>query len=432
MNELEKARQRISEIDGEMAKLFIKRMCISSEISKYKAEHNLPVLDIEREKALIEKNKGFIEDEELLPFYYEFLKSTMDISKEYQKALTEKMLNHDFEKLSLKLGHGECDIVIGRGLLCRAFEFFNLDRKVLIVTDSGVPKEYSEVIAKQCKFSVIKTVPAGEKSKNLAFFEELCCELLINGFTRSDCVVAVGGGVVGDLAGFVASSFMRGIDFYNVPTTVLSQVDSSVGGKTAVNFKGIKNIIGTFYQPNAIIIDPNTLSTLSPRHFSNGLAESVKMAACFDEKLFELFENRNARECIDEIISASVKIKAKVIEKDETEKGIRRVLNFGHTFGHAIESAKGLEELYHGECIGIGMLPMCSDDIRERLISIFKKLDLPYEYSGNFDELIFAVTHDKKFFGENIEVITLSKIGKFQTEVWSREKLLDRMEAFFA
>ena len=204
--------------------------------------------------------------------------------------------------IPVRLPAGSYDITLSRGALSRAGEIADLDRKVLVVTDSGVPKEYAETVAKQCRSAVTVTVPTGEGSKSLEVFGGLCGTLLENGFTRGDCVVAVGGGVVGDLAGFAAASYMRGIDFYNIPTTVLSQVDSSVGGKTAVNFGGIKNIIGAFYQPKAVIIDPEVLKTLSPRHFSNGLAEAVKMSLTFDRELFELFEHESAAENIETII----------------------------------------------------------------------------------------------------------------------------------
>ena len=165
--------------------------------------------------------------------------------------------------IPVKLPLGSYDITIERGVLKKAGQLLNLERKVLIVTDSGVPEEYSKAVAAQCKTPYIATVPEGEESKSLEIFEKLCAAMLEHGFTRSDCVVAVGGGVCGDLAGFAAASYMRGIDFYNIPTTVLSQVDSSVGGKTAVYFGGVKNIIGAFYQPKAVLIDPETLKTLS-------------------------------------------------------------------------------------------------------------------------------------------------------------------------
>ncbi len=334
--------------------------------------------------------------------------------------------------IPINLPLGSYDITIERGVLKKAGSLLDLERRVLIVTDSGVPAEYAKTVAAQCKAPVIETVPMGEESKSLSVFEKLCGIMLEHGFTRSDCVVAVGGGVVGDLAGFAAASYMRGIDFYNIPTTVLSQVDSSVGGKTAVNFGGIKNIVGAFYQPKAVLIDPNTLSTLSKRHFSNGLAEAVKMSLTFDKELFELFERGNAEENIETIIEHSVKSKAAVVEKDEKEAGLRKVLNFGHTMGHAIESAAELGGLYHGECVALGMLPMCSPEIRERLKNVLKKLGLPTEYHGDMEKLIAAASHDKKFSGEKVTVITLSEIENFQMEEWSTKELFDRMKEFFA
>ena len=334
--------------------------------------------------------------------------------------------------IPVNLPIGSYNITIERGVLKKAGGLIDLKRRVLIVTDSGVPKEYSETIAAQCKTPFIETVPMGEESKSLAVFERLCAFLLEHGFTRSDCVVAVGGGVVGDLAGFVAASYMRGIDFYNIPTTVLSQVDSSVGGKTAVNFGKIKNIIGAFYQPKAVLIDPNTLSTLSERHFSNGLAEAVKMSLTFDEELFRLFETGDAKENIETIIEHSVKSKRDIVEQDEKESGLRKVLNFGHTIGHAIESVEELGGLYHGECVALGMIPMCASEIRQRLVPVLKKLNLPTEYTGDMDKLIAAASHDKKFSGEKVTVITLPEIGHFEMEEWTTAELFDRIKEFFA
>lgn len=334
--------------------------------------------------------------------------------------------------IPINLPFGSYDITIEKDVLKKAGSVLNLDRKVLIVTDSGVPAEYAKTISAQCRTPYIATVPMGEESKSLEIFEELCLAMLEHGFTRSDCVVAVGGGVCGDLAGFAAASYMRGIDFYNIPTTVLSQVDSSVGGKTAVNFNGVKNIIGAFYQPKAVLIDPETLKTLSERHFSNGLAEAVKMSLTFDKKLFELFENSDAHENIETIIEHSIRTKAAVVEKDEKESGLRKVLNFGHTMGHAIESAEELGGLYHGECVALGMIPMCSHEIRERLKAVLKKLALPTEYHGDIEKLIAAAAHDKKFSGEKVTVITLPEIENFRFEEWSTSELFERMKEFFA
>jgi len=207
---------------------------------------------------------------------------------------------------------------------------------------------------------------------------------------------------------------MRGIDFYNIPTTVLSQVDSSIGGKTAVDFGGYKNIVGAFYPPKAVIIDPDTLSTLPARQISNGLAEALKMSLTSDGELFEIFEKKNAYENIDIIIEKALLIKKHVVEEDEKESGLRKILNFGHTLAHAIESANGMQELYHGECVALGMLPMCSREVRERLIPVLEKLSLPTVFSADYSVLSEAMSHDKKKSGKKITVIFVEEIGSFR------------------
>lgn len=316
-------------------------------------------------------------------------------------------------EITVELGKNSYNITIGRGILAHADAYMKLDRKVLIVTDSGVPCEYAQTVAACCAIPVIVTVPQGENSKNLQNFELLCRTMLENRFTRTDCVVAVGGGVVGDLAGFAAASFMRGVDFYNIPTTVLSQVDSSVGGKVAIDLDNIKNCVGAFHQPKAVLIDPEVLSTLPARQISNGLAEAVKMAVSFDENLLTLFEKDDYLLRIDEIIAASLRIKASVVKADERESGLRRVLNFGHTIGHGIESAIGLDTLYHGECVALGMLPMCSDALRPRVKAILEKLGLPTACTADPERVWMAMCHDKKLSGDTITVVYAPKAGSF-------------------
>ena len=319
-------------------------------------------------------------------------------------------------EILVKTTLSEYEIVLERGALNKIEELLNLNRKVLIVTDDGVPKEYSQKVANASKTPVILTVPQGEKSKQMDTLNLLLKAMVENDFTRSDCVVAVGGGVVGDMAGFAAAIFMRGIDFYNIPTTVLSQVDSSIGGKTAIDFMGYKNLVGAFYQPKKVVIDSKTLRTLPKRQISNGLAESVKMALTSDAKLFEIFETQDAfeDEIIDEIIYRSLLIKKDVVQKDEREGGLRKILNFGHTLAHAIESINEMKKYYHGECVAIGMLPMCSDEIKPRVLSVLKKLNLPTSLEETAVQLIDACKHDKKAFGENITIITVEKIGEFK------------------
>ena len=290
--------------------------------------------------------------------------------------------------------NGCYDIVLERGSLKKAGQLLELDRRVLVVTDEGVPPEYAECVASRCREPVVVTVPCGEGSKSFEQLERLLSAMLDASFTRGDCVVAVGGGVVGDLSGFAASCYMRGIDFYNIPTTLLAQVDSSVGGKTAVNFGGVKNIVGAFYQPKKVIIDPETLKTLERRQLMAGLAEAVKMAATSSEELFELIENSEDLDAdLPEIIRRSLCIKRDVVEQDPKENGLRRILNFGHTVGHAVEGFnKG--RLLHGECVALGMPPMCSGEALERVTKVLKKYGLPTEIEQSADELMPYLKHD--------------------------------------
>ena len=321
------------------------------------------------------------------------------------------------KKIHLTLPGGGYDITIGKGLINRADEYMSLDRKVFIVTDDGVPSEYAEAVAKRCREAMIYTVKSGEGSKSLGVMEEVLVAMMSYGMTRTDCVVAVGGGVVGDLAGFAAASYMRGVDFYNIPTTMLAQVDSSIGGKTAVNLGNVKNIVGAFYQPKAVLIDTDVLKTLPKRHLAAGLAEAVKMSLTSDKELFSFFENEKITdENIEEVIAGALEIKRKVVEEDEKESGLRKILNFGHTLGHGIEAEEGLAGLYHGECVALGMLPFASDAVRARLVPVLKKLGLPTEYQGDLDSAIEFVAHDKKCDGGAVSAIFVDEIGAFRIE----------------
>ena len=316
--------------------------------------------------------------------------------------------------LHLDLPQNGYDIILERGGLEHAGEFLQLERRVLIVTDGGVPAQYAKKVAAQCKSPTVVTVPTGEESKSFPVFELLCRKLLEGGFTRTDCVVAVGGGVVGDLAGFAAASYMRGIDFYNIPTTVLSQVDSSIGGKVAINLDHVKNIVGAFYQPKRVLIDPYVLKTLPRRQIANGLAEAVKMSLTSDAELFSLFESGNVEEHLETVIERSLRIKKYVVEQDEKEMGLRKILNFGHTLGHGVEALNSLHGLYHGECVALGMLPMCSDDVRRRLTPVLKALGLPTEITVDIEEVLENASHDKKCAGDDISVVWVEKVGSFE------------------
>lgn len=329
--------------------------------------------------------------------------------------------------IPVKTQGGCYDIVLERGSLKQADKYLNLNRKVLIVTDSGVPKEYSKTVASLCKKAQTFCFSQGEASKNFDTYKAILETLVSGGFTRSDCIVAVGGGVAGDMAGFAAATFMRGIDFYNIPTTLLSQVDSSIGGKTAIDFLGVKNIVGAFWQPKCVIIDPDTLSTLPPRQLSNGAAEAVKMALTHDSALFEIFESGNALKDIDTVIERSLKIKRSVVEADEKESFLRRVLNFGHTVGHAIESSN--PQLYHGECVALGMLYLCSDSVRARLIKVLESLNLPTKVQTDSEKIIEIMSHDKKIAGDKISFVSVGEVGSFKIETEDFSVFAERIKA---
>lgn len=317
--------------------------------------------------------------------------------------------------IPVNLGEQSYDIILERGALSRISEYISLNGKALIVTDTGVPAEYAQSVFSQCKNAYVVTIPQGESSKSLDMYAMLLTELVKHNFTRTDCVIAVGGGVCGDLAGFVASSYMRGIDFYNIPTTLLSQVDSSIGGKVAIDFDSVKNIVGAFYQPRRVIIDPNVLSTLDKRQLSAGLAEAIKMAICFDKELFEMIEkSESIEDDIDEIIEKSLKIKRYVVENDVKEKGLRRSLNFGHTVGHGIESVGGSFPYLHGECVALGMLPMCEEQLRLRLVRVLQKYNLPTQIEANANDIYEFIVHDKKASGDEITIVYCENIGSFE------------------
>lgn len=306
------------------------------------------------------------------------------------------------------------DINIGHNLLCNADKYFNLNRKVLIVTDDNIPNEYIDTVKKKCKTYTILTLPHGEENKNFDNYQKIIKTLIDNSFTRSDAVVAIGGGMVGDMSAFAASTYMRGIDFYNIPTTLLSQVDSSIGGKTAIDFMNVKNIVGTFTQPKGVLIDVDTLRTLPKREFNSGLVEAIKIAATFDKDFFDFIKScDDILGNIEKIISRSLELKKMVVENDEKEKGLRKVLNFGHTIGHAIEEEENYK-LLHGECVGIGMLYFSDGNVKKEIEDILKKYNLPLTCNFNKEKVIELIKHDKKSSGDTISTIHVNKIGTYE------------------
>lgn len=316
--------------------------------------------------------------------------------------------------IPINLQNESYNIIIESGLLGQLSKYVPRGGKTLIVTDSGVPSSYAQTVSTNFANPFVYIIKQGEASKNSKNYLDLLKFMLDNGFTRKDRVIAVGGGVVGDLSGFVASTYMRGVDFYNVPTTFLSQVDSSIGGKVAIDMNGVKNCVGTFYQPKAVFIDPSVLKTLPERLLYTGLVESIKMAATYDAKLFETIENSlDILKDAETIIAGSLNIKKQVVEKDVKEAGLRRVLNFGHTVGHAIESFFD-GTLYHGECVGIGMLSLCSEQVADRIKALLEKFELPTTAKANPEVLSNFIWHDKKAVDNHVVAVYVQTLGEFK------------------
>ena len=318
----------------------------------------------------------------------------------------------------------EYDIVLERGCIRRAGELLDTCRKCLIVTDDGVPEDYVKAAAAGCREPAVVTLPHGESSKCMAELEDLLTVMLDNGFTRSDCVIAVGGGMPGDLAGFAAATYMRGVDFYNIPTTLLSQADSSIGGKTAVNLGGVKNIAGAFWQPRRVLIDPDTLDTLPEDQTRSGMAEIVKAGLIADADLFALIERGSYRDETEEMLGAALRVKKEVVEEDERESGRRRILNFGHTIGHGIESVTGM---LHGEAVALGMIPMCSPGLRERLVLVLKNIGLPVRLDADTELVYQAMLRDKKMKDGKIAAVYADEPGRAYIRMTAPEELRERI-----
>ncbi len=334
--------------------------------------------------------------------------------------------------LKVELKDKSYPIVLEKGCLAQVKNYLDTTRKSFVISDEGVAQKWKDQLMSQLEDAVLFVVPQGEVSKSFVWYEACLKEMLKQGFHRKDQVIALGGGVVGDLAGFVAASYMRGIDFIQIPTTTLSQIDSSIGGKVAINVDGIKNCVGAFWQPKLVLIDPQTLSTLPKRHVINGLIEALKAGCIQDEELFRIFEEEEIESHLEEIILRSLNMKKRIVEEDETEQGIRKILNFGHTIGHAIESSQN-GKLYHGEAVGLGMLLITEDEtIRSRIKKCLLKLEAPAEINVNAKQLFELILMDKKAQKQSIDVISVHKIGSASIETRNFQEikeLLDRREA---
>lgn len=331
------------------------------------------------------------------------------------------------------------DILIDKGILddCGKFisEIKKTTLKAAVITDDNVDKFYGDRVMKSLEkagFKAEKFVfPHGEASKNHKTLLDIYEFLVAKDFTRSDFIVALGGGVVGDTAGYAAATYMRGIDFIQIPTTVVSQSDSSVGGKTAVDINGGKNLVGAFHQPRLVICDTDTLNTLTPEFFADGMAEVVKHGMIKSPELFEILSTKDIKENIVDIMKRNVSIKGQVVENDEREKGERMLLNFGHTLAHALEKYYNFTGLSHGYAVSIGMSVfthiaerrgMCSPGVADKLDALLVKCGLPITDAAPLDELYKFSLHDKKHLANGMNIVICSDIGKSKVVKMSVEE----------
>lgn len=332
------------------------------------------------------------------------------------------------------------DILIEKGILSKCAMYIKnvvRGKKALIISDSNVAELYLDTVKSSlenegfCVFTHI--FEAGEKSKHLRTVAEIYDTLAQNEFTRKDFIVALGGGVVGDISGFASSTYMRGIDFVQIPTTLLSQVDSSVGGKTGVDTKYGKNLVGAFYQPKLVLIDSDTLNTLSDHFFADGMGEVIKYGCIANAQLFsELFEI-DIKENIEDVILECLKIKRDVVNEDERESGIRMILNFGHTLGHSIEKLSNFS-LSHGECVAKGMvlitkmgekLHLTESGTAEKIELVCKKHNLDTSINFNVTDIADSAKNDKKGDGNKLNLVLISKIGDAVIHTIDKNELLN-------
>jgi len=354
--------------------------------------------------------------------------------------------------LTVALPGREYDIFIEKGLLDRAGEHCRAvlpkARRLAVVTDSNVAPLYLErvkVSLEQEGFSVEGiTVPAGESSKSLEMLGYLYDEMLSFGMSRTDAVVALGGGVVGDLAGFAAATVLRGVDYVQIPTTVLSQVDSSVGGKVAIDLPAGKNLAGAFWQPKLVLMDPECLNTLSDEIFSDGMAEVIKYGCIRDKAFFAFLDRCGGRagvmEHIEQVLYTCCDIKRQVVLADERDTGLRMILNFGHTVGHAFELAGHYEDWTHGQGVAAGMiwaarlgekLGVTPAGTQEAIRSVLVKYGLPTHIPCPWQTMVEAIGLDKKRAEGGISFVLLTQMGWAEPKKMETKQLLDDLKQLY-
>lgn len=319
-------------------------------------------------------------------------------------------------KLELHGINNKYPLICQRGILSSCSSYFEKNRKVLIVTDENIPSSYYQDILDNIEESYVFVLKPGEQSKSFENFLKIQSRLVELSFGRKDIIVSCGGGVVSDLTGFVASTYKRGIKWVSIPTSALSMIDASVGGKTAVDFDSLKNVIGTFYSPSLLLLDMDTLKSLPKRELTNGLFEALKMGFIMDRSILDLMEDPFNN--LEEIIIKSIIAKDEVVAIDPKEENLRRILNFGHTIGHALESYYSLsEKLKHGEAVGYGMKFVLDSSLKEKLDYYSKKLDLPIISfnKSEIESLMKYIKNDKKANGNKVSFVFVNAM--YQTEI---------------
>lgn len=330
-------------------------------------------------------------------------------------------------KIHIPLPEKEYDILIEQGLLTQIDKYIDSTREIVIITDDNIPKQYIQTISPLLGNPFTLFVPEGEGSKSMETAQILINKMIENGITRNCLIIALGGGVIGDLAGFIASIYMRGVDFIQIPTTLLSQIDSSVGGKVGVNSKYMKNAIGSFKQPSLVLIDSTTLQTLPKNQINSGIAEMIKYGLIASKSLFEDLLTKDIFLDIDNYISQCVSIKKEFVVVDEYDSGMRQILNYGHTIGHAIEQYSNYK-LLHGEAIAIGMVKMSIGMSHfDKLIKILNKYNLPIQYEYDKQEIYKYITTDKKASQAKLNIIIVEEVGKGYIKPIEISQILEKL-----
>ncbi|MCX5885632.1 MAG: 3-dehydroquinate synthase [Proteobacteria bacterium] len=339
-------------------------------------------------------------------------------------------------KIKVHLRERSYSVCIGAGILKelgRLLRTFKFSRRAAVITYPPVESQFLNPVRDSLereRFSVVcLNLPAGEETKSLKTVEDIYHQLTSFRMDRASLLVALGGGVIGDITGFVASTYLRGVPYIQIPTTLLAQVDSSVGGKTGVNLEEGKNLVGTFYQPRLILIDTECLKTLNQRDFVSGIAEVIKYGIIKDRYLFSYLQENYKKvlslhsPSLARVIRSSCHIKGRIVEKDEQEKGIRSILNFGHTIGHALETVTGYRQYSHGEAVAMGMvatslislrLGICNKQTHEDIMDLIRKTGLPSALPDRYtpDDYVQLIKLDKKVRSEKIRFIAVERIGR--------------------